>query len=129
MIFRICTDLRKQTGQLPFAIYASELFRISAVRKAHTPQKRSVFPVPLFKDIPAYRAALYVFCTPRGILHFLFQAWDISNYGALMIAADLKAFENLAKRSVRIIRYPDKSQIGGIGEKTFYNGYSHHRGG
>lgn len=50
--------------------------------------------------------------------------WDISNYGALMIAADLKAFENLAKRCVRIIRYPDKSRIGGIGEKPFYNGYA-----
>ncbi len=50
--------------------------------------------------------------------------WDISNYGALMIAADLNAFDNLAKRSVRIIRYSDKSRIGGIGEKTFYRGYA-----
>ncbi len=51
-------------------------------------------------------------------------SWDITNYGALMIAADLKAFENLGKRSVRVIRYPDKSRMGGIGEKTFYSGYA-----
>lgn len=51
-------------------------------------------------------------------------SWDISNYGALMIAADLKAFENLTRRGVRVIRYPGKSRIGGIGEKTFYAGYA-----
>ena len=50
--------------------------------------------------------------------------WDISNYGALMIAADLKAFEDLTKKSVRVIRYPDKSRIGGVGEKVFYKGYA-----
>lgn len=38
-------------------------------------------------------------------------SWDISNYGALMIATDLKAFDNLAKRGVRVIRYPDRSRI------------------
>ncbi len=50
--------------------------------------------------------------------------WDISNYGALMIATNLKAFDGLEKRGVRVIRYPDKSRIGGIGEKIFYNGYA-----
>ncbi len=50
-------------------------------------------------------------------------SWDITNYGALMIASDLKTFENLEKRSVRVIRYPDKSRINGIGEKIFYSGY------
>lgn len=51
-------------------------------------------------------------------------SWDITNYGALMIASDLKAFESLGKRSVRVIRYSDKSRIGGIGEKIFYSGYA-----
>lgn len=51
-------------------------------------------------------------------------SWDISNYGALMIASDLKAFDNLAKRGVRVIRYSDKSRIGGIGEKVFWGGYA-----
>ena len=51
-------------------------------------------------------------------------SWDISNYGALMIAADLKAFENLAKRSVRMIRYHGTSRIEGIGEMVFSNGYA-----
>lgn len=51
-------------------------------------------------------------------------SWDISYYGALMIAVDLKAFEYLEKRSIRVIRYPDKSRIGGISERSFYNGYA-----
>ncbi len=51
-------------------------------------------------------------------------SWDITNYGALMIASDFKKFEDLAKKSVRVIRYPDRSKLGGIGEKVFYKGYS-----
>ncbi len=50
-------------------------------------------------------------------------SWDITNYGALMIAADLKKFEGLSKRSVRVIRYPDKSRLGGISEHEFSAGY------
>jgi len=49
--------------------------------------------------------------------------WDITNYGALMIAADLRKFERLSKRVVRVIRYPDKSRLGGIGEREFSSGY------
>ena len=49
--------------------------------------------------------------------------WDITNYGALMIASDLKKFEGLSKRSVRVIRYPDKSRLGGISEREFSAGY------
>ncbi len=49
--------------------------------------------------------------------------WDITNYGALMIAADLTKFEDLAKRCVRVIRYPDKSRLRGIGERVFDHGY------
>ena len=41
-----------------------------------------------------------------------------------MIAADLKAFKDLTKKSVRVIRYPYKSRIGGVGEKVFYKGYA-----
>ncbi len=50
--------------------------------------------------------------------------WDITNYGALMIATDLREFENLRKRSVRVIRYRDKSRIGGISEREFQAGYA-----
>ena len=49
--------------------------------------------------------------------------WDITNYGALMIAADLRKFERLSKRVVRVIRYPDKSRLGGISEREFSSGY------
>ena len=41
-----------------------------------------------------------------------------------MIAADLKKFEGLNRRCIRIIRYPDKSRLGGIGEREFSSGYA-----
>ena len=49
--------------------------------------------------------------------------WDITNYGALMIAVNLRKFERLSKRIVRVIRYPDKSRLNGIGEREFNSGY------
>ena len=50
-------------------------------------------------------------------------SWDITNYGALMIATDLKKFAGLSKRAVRVIRYPDKSRLRGTSEKEFSAGY------
>ena len=52
------------------------------------------------------------------------KSWDITNYGALMIATDLRKFDNLSRRCIRVIRYPDKSRLGGIGEKYFNAGYA-----
>ena len=51
-------------------------------------------------------------------------SWDITNYGALMIATDFKKFDDLIKRSVRVIRYPDKSRLNGTGERVFSVGYA-----
>ena len=50
--------------------------------------------------------------------------WDITNYGVLMIGQDLKKFDHLAKRGVRVIRYVDKSRLEGISEETFSAGYA-----
>ena len=50
--------------------------------------------------------------------------WDITNYGALMIAADLKKFDDLTRKTVRVIRYKDKSKLNGINEREFSGGYS-----
>ena len=49
--------------------------------------------------------------------------WDISNMGALMIAKDLKKFENLHRRSVRVIWYKENSRLDAIREKEFTGGY------
>lgn len=49
--------------------------------------------------------------------------WDITNFGALMIAKDLKKFEGLARRSVRVIWYKNNSRIEAIREKEFTRGY------
>lgn len=40
--------------------------------------------------------------------------WNITNIGALMIAKDLKKFENLHRRSVRVIWYKEKSRLNAI---------------
>lgn len=50
--------------------------------------------------------------------------WDITNMGALMIAKDLKKFENLHRRSVRVIWYNEKSRLNAIREKEFTGGYA-----
>jgi len=51
-------------------------------------------------------------------------SWDITNYGALMIAKNLKEFEGLMRRSIRVIRYKDKTRINGISEREFTGGYA-----
>jgi predicted HTH transcriptional regulator len=50
--------------------------------------------------------------------------WEVSNYGALMIGADLSKFENLKKKVVRVISYKGKSRIEGISEKIYNAGYA-----
>ena len=51
-------------------------------------------------------------------------SWDITNMGALMIAKDLKKFENLQRRSVRVIWYKENSRLDAIREKEFTGGYA-----
>lgn len=50
--------------------------------------------------------------------------WDIINLGALMIAKDLKKFENLHRRSVRVVWYKNNSRLEGVREKEFNEGYA-----
>ena len=50
--------------------------------------------------------------------------WDITNMGALMIAKDLKKFESLHRRSVRVIWYKENSRLDAIREKEFCAGYA-----
>jgi len=50
--------------------------------------------------------------------------WNITNMGALMIAKDLKKFDNLHRRSVRVIWYKENSRLDAIREKEFSGGYA-----
>lgn len=50
--------------------------------------------------------------------------WDITNLGALMIAKDLKKFDNLARRTVRVIWYKGISRLEAVREKEFSGGYA-----
>lgn len=51
-------------------------------------------------------------------------SWNITNMGALMIAKDLKKFDNLHRRSVRVIWYKENSRLDAIREKEFSGGYA-----
>lgn len=48
----------------------------------------------------------------------------ITNMGALMIAKDLKKFESLHRRTVRVIWYKENSRLDAIREKEFCAGYA-----
>lgn len=50
--------------------------------------------------------------------------WDIANLGALMITKDLKKFDNLVRRSVRVIWYKSKTRLEAVREKEFSGGYA-----
>lgn len=49
--------------------------------------------------------------------------WNITNLGALMIAKDLKKFEMLVRRTIRIIWYQNDSRLEAVREKEFSAGY------
>lgn len=49
--------------------------------------------------------------------------WDISNLGSLMIAKDLKRFETLSRKTIRVIWYKGNSRLEAVREKEFVAGY------
>ena len=49
--------------------------------------------------------------------------WDITIIGALLVAKDLKKFENVHKKTIRVIWYKDNSRIGAVREREFTAGY------
>lgn len=49
--------------------------------------------------------------------------WDITNLGALMIAKNLKKFETLTKRTIRVVWYKNNTRLEAIREKEFAAGY------
>jgi len=51
--------------------------------------------------------------------------WSITNLGALMIAKDLKKFDLLARKSVRVIWYKSNDRLDAVREKEFSGGYAH----
>lgn len=51
--------------------------------------------------------------------------WDVTNLGALAMAYDLKAFEQLGRRAVRVIQYEGETRTGaGKREWAFAGGYA-----
>lgn len=50
--------------------------------------------------------------------------WDVTNLGTLMIGKDLRKFEHLARKTVRVIKYKGNDRLTGIREKEFVTGYA-----
>jgi len=50
--------------------------------------------------------------------------WNITNLGAALFASDLKAFDRLARKAVRVIEYDGKSRIKTKREQAWDDGYA-----
>ncbi len=50
--------------------------------------------------------------------------YEITNMGALLFAKDLKAFDHLKRKAIRVIRYKGNSRVTAIREQVFYKGYA-----
>ena len=50
--------------------------------------------------------------------------WNITNLGALMIAKDLKKFEGLVRKGVRVIWYKNATRLEAVREREFTAGYA-----
>lgn len=50
--------------------------------------------------------------------------WNITNMGAILFAKDLKKFESLHRKTVRIIWYKNNNRIETVREKEFVGGYA-----
>lgn len=50
--------------------------------------------------------------------------WNITNFGALMIAKDIKKSNHLGKRTIRVIQYKGTDRLNGIREQEFSCGYA-----
>ena len=50
--------------------------------------------------------------------------WDITNIGAILIGKDLKKFDSLTRKTVRVIWYKNNTRLETIREKEFVCGYA-----
>ena len=49
--------------------------------------------------------------------------WDVTIMGALLLAKDLRKFDNLSRKPIRVIWYKENNRIGAIREREFTAGY------
>jgi ATP-dependent DNA helicase RecG len=50
--------------------------------------------------------------------------WDITRFGALSIAHELKRFDRLARKGARVIEYADQTRLRGVHEQVGIKGYA-----
>lgn len=75
--------------------------------------------------VPRSRAKIFEdFISEKFVIRNDAGTWNITNLGALMIGKNLKSFESLLKRTVRVVSYRGKDRLNGIREREFVNGYA-----
>ncbi|MFG1626804.1 ATP-binding protein [Kribbella sp. NPDC049227] len=75
--------------------------------------------------LPENRALILETLEREGIIsHDIARDWSISNWGALLFAADLSKFPSLSRKATRVIQYEGVSRINTIREQVGVHGYA-----
>ena len=62
--------------------------------------------------------------TEEKVIHKRAASYDVTNLGAILFASDLKHFNSLSRKAVRVIFYKDNSRIHAIKELSGVKGYA-----
>lgn len=112
-------------GKIPASWKVTQLRHCASIRSGITLLDYSKYYDKLEMPIPRNRdKVLEDLQHEKFIMKNDAGTWDITNMGALMIAKDLKKFESLHRRSVRVIWYKENSRLDAIREKEFCAGYA-----
>lgn len=60
----------------------------------------------------------------KFIIHKLKDAYDITNLGAILFAKDLREFDRLSRKAIRVIQYAGNNKVKTIREQTGVKGYA-----
>lgn len=115
--------LWRMFDQIPYEmkVAAGELSEDEVANLLDYPEYYKILDMP----IPANREkVMQDLSDERFVKQNSAGSWDITNLGALLIAKDMRKFEGLVKKTVRIVRYQDTTRVDGISEKEFSNGYA-----
>lgn len=75
--------------------------------------------------VPAHRSqAMTDLASEKFIMREDAGTWSITTLGALMVAYDLGAFDELGRRATRVVKYRENTRIDASGERVFTAGYA-----
>lgn len=91
---------------------------IISLLSAETYFDRLKIPMPQSSDGIIERFISEKFIVPS------LTGYGITELGAILLAKDLRSFDNLYRKAIRVIVYKDKSKVETIREKSFEQGYA-----